>query len=109
MLAKVFGFQEYLTLARTKGSEHVHHVSASAGPLTFVGGAGDFGDDGAIRHAGDLDAQLDGALANIADALAAESCTLDDLVRLHVYFTDDRDDWHRYRVRQVRRVRRVRA
>ena len=75
-------------------TDHVHHVSASAGSLTFVGGAGDFDENGAIRHPGDLDAQIDGALSNIADALAAESCALEDIVRLHVYVTDDRDDWH---------------
>lgn len=74
-------------------TRHVHHVSASAGPLSFVGGAGDFDGEGAIRAPGNLDAQLKGALANVADALAAENCSLADIVRLHVYYTDARDDW----------------
>ena len=75
-------------------TDHVHHVSGTAGPLTFVGGAGDFDSAGAIRNPGDLDAQVEGALANVSDALEAESCTFDDVVRLHIYYTDERDDWH---------------
>lgn len=71
----------------------VHHLAASAGPLTFVGGAGDFDDKGAIRNPGDLDTQLVGAVANIAHALEAESCTLADVVRLHVYYAEETDDW----------------
>ena len=74
-------------------SGRVHHVSASAGPLTFVGGAGDFDNTGAIRNPGDLEAQLEGVIANIAHALEAESCTLADVVRLHVYYSHDTDDW----------------
>ena len=70
-----------------------HHVSGTAGPLTFVGGAGDFDDGGRIRHPGDLDAQIAGAVANIADALRAESCTLADVVRLKAFFTAEVDDW----------------
>ena len=73
--------------------DHVHHISATAGPLTFVGGAGDFDDAGAIRHPGDLDRQIEGALANVAEALAAESCALSDVVRFMAYHTGDRDDW----------------
>ena len=38
--------------------EHVHHISGTAGPLTFVGGGGDFDKHGAIRNPGDLDAQM---------------------------------------------------
>lgn len=75
-------------------TDHVHHVSGSAGPLTFVGGAGDFDGEGAIRNPGDLDAQIEGAVTNISDALVAESCTLADIVRLHVYYAADVDDWH---------------
>ncbi len=74
-------------------TDHVHHVSGTAGPLTFVGGAGDFDGSGQIRNPGSLDAQIEGALANVSDALAAESCTLGDIVRLHIYYTDDCDDW----------------
>lgn len=72
---------------------HVHHVSGTAGLLTFVGGSGDFDSSGKIRNPGDMDAQIEGALANVSEALTAESCTLGDIVRLHVYYTDDRDDW----------------
>ena len=75
-------------------TDRVHHVSGSAANLTFVGGAGDFSSDGAIRNRGDLDAQIEGAMANVSDALAAESCTLADIVRIKAYFTDDCDDWH---------------
>ena len=72
----------------------VHDIAASAGPLSFVGGAGDFDHDGRIRNPGDLAAQIEGAVANIAQALAAESCTLADVVRLKVFYTDDdADDW----------------
>ena len=39
-----------------------HLLAASAGPLCFVGGAGDFDADGRIRHPDDLGRQLGGAL-----------------------------------------------
>ena len=45
---------------------HSHHRAASAGALTFVGGAGDFDAAGAIRNPDDLDRQIDGAMANLA-------------------------------------------
>ncbi|TIP18379.1 RidA family protein [Mesorhizobium sp.] len=70
-----------------------HHLSASAGALSFVGGAGDFDTTGRIRHLGDLDRQIDGAMTNVADALATESCTLDDVLRLKAHYTAERDDW----------------
>ncbi|WOH57665.1 RidA family protein [Bradyrhizobium sp. BWC-3-1] len=70
-----------------------HHLSASAGELSFVGGAGDFDTAGRIRNPGDLDKQIKGAMANVAEALASESCTLDDVVRLKAHYTSERDDW----------------
>ncbi|MCK1552673.1 RidA family protein [Bradyrhizobium sp. 177] len=70
-----------------------HHLSASAGALSFVGGAGDFDASGRIRHPGDLDRQIEGTMVNVAEALASESCSLDDVVRLKVHYTADRDDW----------------
>ncbi|MER9338335.1 hypothetical protein NKJ06_30985 [Mesorhizobium sp. M0293] len=70
-----------------------HHLSASAGVFTFIGGAGDFDDTGRIRHPGDLEKQIGGGMANLAEALAAETCTLDDVVRLKVHYTADCDDW----------------
>lgn len=73
---------------------HTHHLAATAGTLTFVGGAGDFDEVGCIRHPGDLDRQLEGAMQNVARALAIESCNLDDVVRLKVHYTADRDDWY---------------
>jgi len=66
---------------------HTHHLAATAGPLSFVGGAADLDDAGAIRHPGDLKAQIVGTLANLAQALAAEGCTLDDVVKLKAYWT----------------------
>lgn len=75
-------------------SDKAHHVSGSAGCLTFVGGAGDFDDAGRIQHPGDLDAQIAGAMGNVADALIAESCGLADIVRVKAYYTADVDDWH---------------
>ncbi len=72
---------------------HTHHLSASAGALSFVGGAGDFDAAGRIRNAGDLDRQIEGTMANLAEALASESCTLDDVVRLKAHYTAERDDW----------------
>ena len=73
--------------------DFTHHVSGTAGPLTFVGGAGDFDDSGRIRNPGDLDAQIAGAVANIADALRAESCSLADAVRIKAFYTVEVDDW----------------
>lgn len=72
-----------------------HRLAARAGALTFVGGAGDFDVSGAIRAAGDLEAQVRGALDNVASALAAESCGLDDIVRLKAFYRSDGsvDEW----------------
>jgi enamine deaminase RidA (YjgF/YER057c/UK114 family) len=72
-----------------------HRVSGAAGPLAFVGGAADFGPDGVIVHAGDFDAQVLGALRNVATALDAVGCTLDDVVRLKAFYKSDgsRDEW----------------
>ncbi|MDA0703929.1 MAG: hypothetical protein O3A96_11940 [Proteobacteria bacterium] len=67
--------------------EHTHHLAATAGPLTFVGGAGDFDAAGAIRNPGDLGGQIQGAMANLAEALAPEMCGLEDIVRLKAFFT----------------------
>ncbi|NNE21709.1 MAG: family 15 carbohydrate-binding domain-containing protein [Rhizobiales bacterium] len=75
-------------------SERVHHVSGSAGALTFVGGAGAFDSSGHIAHPGDLDAQIVAAVGNVADALAAEGAALSDIVRVKAYYTSDVDDWH---------------
>ena len=75
-------------------TDHVHHVSASAGSLTFVGGAGGFDDTGNITHAGDLDAQIEQAIGNVADALEGEGCALCDIVRVKAYYSADVDDWH---------------
>lgn len=70
-----------------------HLLCASAGALSFVGGAGDLDAAGRIRNPGDLDKQIEGAMANVKDALDIENCTLDDIVRLKAHFTADRDDW----------------
>ncbi len=72
----------------------VQQLSGTAGPLTFVGGAGDFDAAGNIRHPGDLDAQIIGAVENVAIALAGESAALSDVVRIKAHFTADVDDWH---------------
>lgn len=73
---------------------HPHHRSATAGPLTFVGGAGDFDTAGALRHdAGDVEGQIEGTVANVAEALASESCALADVVRLKAFHRSDLDDW----------------
>ncbi len=73
--------------------EAPHHQAASAGALTFVGGAGDFDAAGAIRHPGDLEAQVRGTVANIASALETEHCALEDIVRLKAFYTHERGDW----------------
>ena len=72
-----------------------HRLAGGAGPLTFVGGAGGFDAMGAIRDPGDLGAQIAVALENLADTLAAESCSLDDIVRLKAFYRGDAsiDEW----------------
>ncbi len=70
-----------------------HHQAASAGLLTFVGGAGDFDAGGAIRNPDDLEAQIRGTIANIASALEVEHSTLADIVRLKAFYTADAGDW----------------
>jgi enamine deaminase RidA (YjgF/YER057c/UK114 family) len=67
----------------------VHEVARAAGGLAFVGGAGDFNASGAIRHAGDLGAQLAGALDNVEAALGVEGCTLADAVRIKLFYAPD--------------------
>ena len=66
-----------------------HHLAGSAGRLSFVGGAGDFDHDGVIRHPDQLFDQIDGALANVASALAVENCALSDVVRLKAFYRSD--------------------
>jgi len=75
--------------------DSAHHLVASAGGLAFVGGAGDFDDRGAIRHPGDLDAQIAGALENAAAALAAEHASLEDAVRVKAFYSSHAaaDEW----------------
>ena len=66
-----------------------HRLAGRAGALAFVGGAGDFDSAGSIRSSADLGAQASGALANVADALAVESCSLEDIVRLKAFYRSD--------------------
>ena len=72
-----------------------HRVAGSAGEFVFVGGAGDFDSRGLIRRKGDFTAQLQGAMENLATALAIESAALRDVVRLKVFYKSDgqRDEW----------------
>jgi enamine deaminase RidA (YjgF/YER057c/UK114 family) len=72
-----------------------HRTSATAGPLVFVGGAGDFDRQGRIRNPEDFEAQLRGALDNVAAALADRDCGLADVVRLKGYYSSDgsRNEW----------------
>ena len=59
-----------------------------------MGGAGDLDAAGVIRNPGDIDTQIVGAMANLAEALAAENCVIGDVVRLKAYYTaPDTDDW----------------
>lgn len=48
-----------------------HLLCASAGAFSFVGGASDLDAAGRIRNPGDLDKQIEGAMANVAEALSA--------------------------------------
>lgn len=75
--------------------EHAGLLAASAGALSFVGGAGDFDAGGAIRHPHDLLAQISGALDNAGGALASELCSLDDAVRIKAFYSSDGsvDEW----------------
>jgi enamine deaminase RidA (YjgF/YER057c/UK114 family) len=75
--------------------DEAHHVGATAGTLSFVGGAGDLGPDGAIRHKGDLKRQIEGALQAVAQGLAPEGSSLDDVVRLKAFYTapEGSEDW----------------
>ena len=74
--------------------ERPHRIVGRAGGYVFVGGAGDLGADGAIRHPGDLEAQIAGAMENVAAALDGEGCALADIVRLKAFFTGaDADEW----------------
>ena len=75
--------------------EPAHATAATAGQISFVGGAGDFDRSGRIRHPDDLEAQIDGAMTNVAAALSVEGCTLDDVVRLKAYYRSDGslDEW----------------
>ena len=65
-----------------------HNLVASAGNLTFLGGAGDFNHCGDIRNR-DLVDQIQGSLENIAQLLPAENCSMDDVVKIKAYYTPD--------------------
>jgi len=71
------------------------NLAGTAGRLTFVGGAGDFDAQGAIRHPDALKPQVPGAMSNLAAALAIEGCELGDVARLKVFYKSDgsRDEW----------------
>ena len=69
--------------------ETTHHLAGSAASLSFVGGAGDFDQTGAIRHPGRLFDQIRGAVDNVSSALAIESCTLSDVVRVKGFYQND--------------------
>ena len=66
-----------------------HEVAGLAGGLVFVGGAGDFDGVGALRHPGNLEAQLGGALDNVEAALGIEGCGLGDAVRIKLFYAPD--------------------
>ena len=72
-----------------------HRTVEDAGPLVFVGGAGDFGSGGSIAHPGDFDVQVQGAMANVAADLGRRGCSLADVVRLKAFYKSDgsRDEW----------------
>ena len=61
-------------------------LASSAGALTFVGGAADVGKDGRVRNPGGCLVQVEGALANVAEALTTEGCGLRDVVRVKAYY-----------------------
>lgn len=68
---------------------HSHALAARAGTFVFVGGAGDFDAEGVIRHPNDFSSQVAGAMDNLNAALSIEGCTLDDIVRLKVYYQSE--------------------
>lgn len=70
-------------------------LAGTAGRLTFVGGAGDFDAQGAIRHPDALKPQIPGTVTNLVAALGIEGCELADVVRLKVFYKSDgsRDEW----------------
>lgn len=72
-----------------------HRTVGEAGPLVFVGGAGDFDGKGRIAHPGDLGAQIEGSIRNLQAALALRSCGLADVLRLKVFYRSDGagDEW----------------
>ena len=63
-----------------------HNVCASAGALSFVGGAGDFDSTGTLRNPGDMTRQITGTVENIAAALHQEHCSLADAVRVKAFY-----------------------
>ena len=64
-----------------------HEVAASAASLSFVGGAGDFDEEGQIRNPDDLKCQLTGAVENIEAAFRQENCGLVDVIRIKAFVT----------------------
>ncbi|MDP7453092.1 MAG: hypothetical protein QF661_10425 [Arenicellales bacterium] len=63
-----------------------HNLCASAGALSFVGGAGDFDSTGALRNPGDMTRQITGTVENVAAALHQEHCSLADAVRVKAFY-----------------------
>jgi enamine deaminase RidA (YjgF/YER057c/UK114 family) len=64
-------------------------IEVSAGQhVLYCAGQTATGPDGQVRHAGDMRAQLSGALDNVEAVLSAGGYTLRDVVRLNYYVTD---------------------
>ena len=72
-----------------------HRLVDSAGSLTFVGGVAAFDASGAVVHPGAIDDQIDPAFVNLACALDAQDCSLEDVVRLKAFYRSEGevDEW----------------
>ncbi|MGY5134206.1 RidA family protein [Streptomyces nigrescens] len=64
------------------------HAVAFTGTTVAVSGQVPVDGDGRLVGEGDAEAQVRQVYANLATALEAASCTLDDVVKLTVYLTD---------------------
>lgn len=66
-----------------------HSHGVRAGPLIFVGGQGALDADGRVLAPGDLAAQLEVAVTNLATVLSELGAELDDLVELTAFYAPD--------------------
>ena len=68
-----------------------HKHGVRAGEMIFIGGQVDLTPEGEVLHKGDLLAQTDATMANMATVLAALDADMEDVTRLVAFYVNTGD------------------